>query len=903
MKERQIRLFLSSTFRDMNIERDYLNTHVFNRIKDYCRSRHIDFIVIDLRWGITEDQTRNGLVLASCLEEVDNSRPFFVGLLGSRYGWIPSAAELSNSRPVITSNRGWIDEKLAQSSSITEMEIEYAAFKDNALTNAVFYLRSPEVDVPADFCEEKDSLAERKLAELKKKLINQNRFPVHTYSSVEELGESIYDEIMTVISREYPDETNDYINSVHGRHEAALQRHAFTLFDVPNVKDFMQKWKDNGYKSLLITGPSGSGTSNYLAITTKYLRAVNPDKLILYYDFEMADPNKDLVDDYMEFLELHRQIIDNCDWCHISVDNANALKYEQIDRIINWNSNKPDKMHVIFAASRSAFADSLLMQEHPNIKMHGLTIDMQFTFINNFTARYGKKLTRAQQEAIVKGQHSNDPTILYLILNTLINFGSMERLDERIQKLIKDANYSIFFGLSYDYDDIFGKSLSYTFASGLLAIALHADVGISEENLINSMGVKMGDWAIVRPTILQFCHGNTQSLTFNRIAWNHEVKLHYSTPWICATGCRLIDWWMDRIDENMRLAASSILSIYLFIWHLPFPDDETNSRIKHIVTRILLSPKTVCEIPLCLQSNVWSYFASTEFSTSITSIGAPVDSLTTEEQEKYYKKLLRIAETHNRYADMEWCFNQLANINTISTMLRIYRAYALFSVQRATEAIDAVKEIHDNKCNSKEFVQKQLLFVKAGMMLGDCDLAISEMKKILYLDEDEEIDENDCEMIASSLTQLNSEIVQTIDMNGINNIVETIMALGDSERVMYSSVANPIRYFHHLALTHYFFRVGDWQKMHFHADYAYRSSARIYGTGGYQFGRAHILVNFAYIKWKGEYYNNKSARLHSFWAYNYCRPIYVGADEKVKTEIQSDNAFYKRLIQEMERIK
>ena len=38
-----------------------------------------------------------------------------------------------------------------------------------------------------------------------------------------------------------------------------------------------------------------------------------------HYKFSVRFPS--YVVDYMEFLELHRQIIDNCDWCHISVDN------------------------------------------------------------------------------------------------------------------------------------------------------------------------------------------------------------------------------------------------------------------------------------------------------------------------------------------------------------------------------------------------------------------------------------------------------------------------------------------------------------------------------------------------------------------------------------------------------
>lgn len=97
-RTRRIRVFLSSTFRDMNAERDYIVRFVFPAIKEYCDSRFLDFTPVDLRWGIPEEYSRNGLVLSTCLEEVDNCRPFFIGILGSRYGWMPDQNELRSLR-------------------------------------------------------------------------------------------------------------------------------------------------------------------------------------------------------------------------------------------------------------------------------------------------------------------------------------------------------------------------------------------------------------------------------------------------------------------------------------------------------------------------------------------------------------------------------------------------------------------------------------------------------------------------------------------------------------------------------------------------------------------------------------------------------------------------------------
>ena len=44
---------------------------------------------VDLRWGITDEKKAEGKVLPSCLAEIHRCRPYFIGLLGERYGSEP----------------------------------------------------------------------------------------------------------------------------------------------------------------------------------------------------------------------------------------------------------------------------------------------------------------------------------------------------------------------------------------------------------------------------------------------------------------------------------------------------------------------------------------------------------------------------------------------------------------------------------------------------------------------------------------------------------------------------------------------------------------------------------------------------------------------------------------------
>ena len=84
----KVRVFISSTFLDMQKERDVLNLEVLPRIEGICNKMGVAFSMIDLRWGIREEDVANGHVLQLCLEEVQHCKPYFIGMIGNRYGTI-----------------------------------------------------------------------------------------------------------------------------------------------------------------------------------------------------------------------------------------------------------------------------------------------------------------------------------------------------------------------------------------------------------------------------------------------------------------------------------------------------------------------------------------------------------------------------------------------------------------------------------------------------------------------------------------------------------------------------------------------------------------------------------------------------------------------------------------------
>ena len=62
-ESRQIRVFLSSTFRDFMEERDLLVKQVFPRLRKQAQERGVEVVDVDLRWGVTQEESEQGKVI------------------------------------------------------------------------------------------------------------------------------------------------------------------------------------------------------------------------------------------------------------------------------------------------------------------------------------------------------------------------------------------------------------------------------------------------------------------------------------------------------------------------------------------------------------------------------------------------------------------------------------------------------------------------------------------------------------------------------------------------------------------------------------------------------------------------------------------------------------------------
>ncbi|MBI2471560.1 MAG: tetratricopeptide repeat protein, partial [Planctomycetes bacterium] len=294
-KQRVVRVFISSTFRDMQAERDELMLFVFPELRKRCRERFVEFTEIDLRWGITEEESKKGQVLPICLEEIKRCRPYFIGLLGGRYGWVPD-----NISPELIEQEPWLKEHLGKTGkSVTELEILHGVLNNPDMAeHAFFYFRDPSYiktvpqeklkDFTAEGAEDAEKLKRLKDAICTSKFREQVR---ENYPNPKELGELVLNDLWEVIDKRFPKEE---VPSALERERMDHEAFAVVRQKVYIGRDEYFKQLDEHVVSekppLVVLGESGSGKSALIANWVDKYRKEQPDDfLVAHYIGGTAD--------------------------------------------------------------------------------------------------------------------------------------------------------------------------------------------------------------------------------------------------------------------------------------------------------------------------------------------------------------------------------------------------------------------------------------------------------------------------------------------------------------------------------------------------------------------------------------------------------------------------------------
>ncbi len=296
---RTVRVFISSTFKDMHAERDLLTRYVFPELRQRAKSLFVNLYQTDLRWGIAESQSKQSVFL--CLNEVYRS-DYFIGLIGERYGYIPTSYDVPKDDPRYT----WLN-KVPIGHGITDLEIQAGALNSPTIkqNRAFFYFRDSKFlsSIPKpwsdDFLSENDD-AKIKINHLKERIRSSGFETFDGYpcswqgvsndrplvTDLEKFAQRVIDNLWTSLQEEYKPEyilldDNQIEDNQHQQYRLSFMEHF-----VSRNKILQDTIKSIGKSSIvLITGQQGSGkTAAIAAIANKILSQVDSNiKLYEHY--------------------------------------------------------------------------------------------------------------------------------------------------------------------------------------------------------------------------------------------------------------------------------------------------------------------------------------------------------------------------------------------------------------------------------------------------------------------------------------------------------------------------------------------------------------------------------------------------------------------------------------------
>eukprot|EP00026_Physarum_polycephalum_P001372 Phypoly_transcript_01373.p1 GENE.Phypoly_transcript_01373~~Phypoly_transcript_01373.p1 ORF type:complete len:313 (-),score=44.44 Phypoly_transcript_01373:1808-2746(-) len=281
-----VRVFLSSTFVDMHQEREIIMRKVMVALNKYCYQRGVTLTYIDMRWGITSEMVNNqSLTIVRCLQEVDNSRPYFVCTIGQRYGWhqeqVGKDALLTSTFKTAEQDFAWISNY--QTKSVTELEIRSGfllhPYPSLPKGHSFFYLRDRSFlsTIAPDKLQgwaESQPYPQEKLKELIaeiKKEADKGTCLLREYQKPDDLETILLADLKAAIDRDFPllPETESLLNRYHFEHENYAHQLCTVYVPRPSHMQTLEKQTliSDGASGnfVMVTGESGSGKSALLA--------------------------------------------------------------------------------------------------------------------------------------------------------------------------------------------------------------------------------------------------------------------------------------------------------------------------------------------------------------------------------------------------------------------------------------------------------------------------------------------------------------------------------------------------------------------------------------------------------------------------------------------------------------
>jgi tetratricopeptide (TPR) repeat protein len=527
---RAIRVFVSSTFRDMQAEREELVKRVFPRLRNLCESRAVTWGEVDLRWGVTDEQKADGLVLPICLAEIRRCRPFFIGLLGERYGWVPDRIP-----PELMASERWL--ALHEGRSVTELEILHGVLNDPAMADhAFFYFRDPAyVDsrpanersafVEGPTAEETAELGEeearrhasgreRALAVLKDR-IRASGVPVRErVPDPIALGELVLRDLTAVIDRLFPEGSEpSSLERERARHEMFARTRSDVYIGRGEDLDRLDRYALGSGPPVVVAGESGIGKSALLANWAARFRVAHPECAIITHFIGASSSSTDWMSTVVRILG---EIASRCGVRVGAAETPDALRaafvaalrdagrrgrvvlvIDGLDQLEDQGGaldlvwlpvEMPPGVQLILSTLPGRPCDELNRRSCPVLRLASLDGASRVRLVEQYLAQYSKSLDRARTDRVCAAPQTGNPLFLRALLEELRVHGDHLTLDRQIgaylsAPTIDELYQRILERYERDYErerpGLVRDSMSYIWASRR---------GLSEAELLDLLG-------------------------------------------------------------------------------------------------------------------------------------------------------------------------------------------------------------------------------------------------------------------------------------------------------------------------------------------------------------------------------------------------------------------------------
>jgi WD40 repeat protein len=539
---RTVRVFLSSTFRDFAEERDLLVKKVFPELRRKCRERQVELIDVDLRWGITDDEAQQGKVLPICLAEIDRARPYFIGFLGERYGWVPLPNQYA---PSILLKQPWL-KKHRGGKSVTELEILHGVLNKSKMAGrAFFYFRdSMWAKRKGD-----DYLAgtkkERKRLAVLKQRIRDSGFPVvENYKSPESIAERVKADLWKLIDEAYPErQVPDALTRERITHEAyGASRMSLYLGGEQYFATIESAVRADSRHPVLVTGESGGGKSALLAnwasrfalqnlnttILSHYLAvgayAAQPTNMVIRILREISRfTGEELTHegDPRKVLQLLGPWLAKAGAFALGQGGMFILVIDGLDKMDApsdlgwWPAKLPDGVALVASCLPGGIFDAVTKRMNwEMVSVSPLGRTERTRFIAEHLGEYRKPLVPAFTERILDHPLSGNPLFLRTLLEELRVFGVHEELGTKIDHYLG----------SLTIDDLFERVLervesdnSPESVRAFLEILWAAKESFAEDELLAVSDLPPAVWAPIHIALDESLIGNG-----GRVAFSHD---------------------------------------------------------------------------------------------------------------------------------------------------------------------------------------------------------------------------------------------------------------------------------------------------------------------------------------------------------------------------------------------